>query len=307
MHARPTAPKATPGGRAAVQERAAISQMPGRPATPRRTGFTLLEVLVAVALLAALSAAALPPMLALARQRAADESAAQFQAAATHARLDAQRTGRPVLLVIRETHNRLQQLVAIPLETDEGRDDPGLQPDFEPLASTRPDPRSSAPQNAEPDTQAALAQVGRVLLTLPRDVSFAPGETDDRRSAPPGSGMSTAPGPGDDPRADLLGTDAPLPRGDRADAARPRPREPLPPGGLPIAVVMPDGSFRALTPAVARGPGGREAEIRVARWPGAIRLAWAGTPSPPDEPSPPTLDPRSVDDPRFAPAPGGAP
>ncbi len=240
------------------------------PATPRarspRRAFTLLEVAIAIALLAALTAAALPPLLDLARQRAAEETAAQIEAATIHARLDAQRAGRPMLLVVRERADTRQQLVLIPLDADADED------------------------RAAPDPDAARDQPGRVLLTLPRDVFIHPAD----QSADP-----FTPNARDnaDPRATLLGEPAPT------DNARPVAtdfvRQPLPAGGISIALIMPDGALRALTSAEARAPGDRRARVEVVPYPGIVRLRWLDASDAPPEPTPPTLQPSTVDDPRF--------
>jgi|GEM_PF-3029904 len=275
--------------------RSARASQPPNPRVHTRA-LSALELLIALALLAALSAAAIPAFVTLLQDRAGDEFAAQLEAAALRARLDAQRTGSPILLLIRTAPDNTPELLAVAIN-DVDDDEPITEPPIERAAFDAPAP----PQDARPPTDLARAQPGQVLLRLPRSVRLT---SDDNRAADPRDAR--------DIPADLLGRSQPTPATPRT-AAPAFDAEPALATDLPLALLMPDGSCRALSAVLVRTRAGREGRIEITRYPGTIRIAWLDDPANPAPPNPDPDDdaddfPPFPDDP-FQPAafPEGAP
>jgi len=253
-----------------------------------RRGLTLLEVLVTVAILSAVTALVLPAVYSRLGPLAFDEAAAQLQAALRAAQADAARVGEPVRITAsRPTRRSGYAVFASPFGPDEdpaevwidtAAADPGSGAGGsggDPLLD--PSPAFPVPDAAIPP-QAIGATDGRLLQRLPDSVRLEQRAGVDEPPTPFAS-------PGDAPRGRLVA---------RPDQ-RVRTLEPEGPRSLTIAVILADGSILMAPGAAIVDADGRRALLGVEPWTGRAVVGVEPEPDPDDAPEEPTGDDRPSD------------
>ncbi len=228
--------------------------------TMNHRGFTLWELLVALALLLLLASLAVPVTLAWSQAAQFEEASQQVGAALSTARSDAQRDGKPMHVVVRpDPVNGGWKVVKIPMVVAGLPTAIGL-PEF----STEADRDNDESFTPEPD---ASGRPDETLATLPGNVVVtresalvAPAATDVPSSDATGTPVlpvKTPSTPGSEPAAPALSSEAP---------------QSIPSKGFVMATFLPDGEPVNLSPCVLTDSRGKSVRITVDSWTGQVKI-----------------------------------
>ncbi len=216
-----------------------------------RRALTLLETLVTVALLAALTALVMPALMGRLAPMAFDEAARQAQSAIRLAQADARERGVPIrITAMRAGPNDPFELIATPIEGDWAQAwEETLSAEPEDDAFALPGPDRPLPDSFIPEP-AFGAVSGKLILRLPPRVKV-------ERSS------------GADEADDLL----PMPPGFNGDPPEPQAAQGFADSTgrtIVIAILLPDGSAVVAPGAAIVGEDGRRAVFHVEHWTGRV-------------------------------------
>lgn len=218
------------------------------------TGFTVLEVLIVLAILAAATALVVPSLANLLPSARLDNSADLIQATILDARADAVRDGKARTISLTTRADGLIELRVEHVSTDSldlAPLSPGDSDDAEDRPATADRPPAAPPRNASARSSAAAPRD-----TAPRSPGLRDPRPDARSSLrliPLTDGVSVSPGPRTDSSDDspsLAPLDAPL----------------------RLATVLPDGTIWPASP-VSLSAGGDSRRFAIRAWDGMLRPA----------------------------------